>query len=165
MEQVKNILLITLFLITTTLVSQECGNGTSEVLFYSRNGSKHTISYKVLNIAEQNTLKILKETNPFGNYDLKRLNHNGIIITEDQIKRLKTTEFKKFPFKTANTSSGKVVNGKIVFETKELHYKPVLLKIKTDSYSFYIWVNLFGGCNRIIRVLLEEKPRLVRRMY
>ena len=58
---------------------------------------------------------------------------------------------------TANTLKGNFVNNRISFRTRELYNKTLLLKIETQTHTYFLVGMFLGGCDRTAVVSLKNK--------
>ncbi len=57
----------------------------------------------------------------------------------------------------ANTLRGTFADNQISFRTRELYNKPLLLKIETQTHTYFLVGMFLGGCNRTAVVSLKNK--------
>lgn len=135
-------ILIYLFFITSISQSgnaQECGGGTLTLNIYTKNGEKQKeISYEIFPVS--------KET--FENYKARGQYH-GIInkFSEQEISQNEDldNQLSKFLEVSKISKSGKIFDC-LKFQTFELVYFPVIIKISIEDKTVYILGNYFGGC-------------------
>lgn len=119
--------------------SQACGGGILTLNIYIKNGEKQKeISYEIFSVS--------KET--IENYKA-RGQYYGIInkFSEQEISKNEDldNQLSKFLENSKLSKSGKISDC-LKFQTFELVYFPVIIKISIEDKTVYILGNYFGGC-------------------
>ena len=136
----RHILLIfTIIFFSINGYCQACGGGILSLNIYTKNGEKQKeISYEIFPVS--------KET--FENYKARGQYH-GIInkFSEQEISQNEDldNQLSKFLEVSKISKSGKIFDC-LKFQTFELVYFPVIIKISIEDKTVYILGNYFGGC-------------------
>lgn len=161
-------ILIYLFFITSISQSgnaQECGGGTLTLNIYTINGSNvEYFDYEILPVSE----KLLREnflTKIRGSVEAQNnmeidIYQKGIIIKEEFSREIIeknneiNTDLKKMM--SSDLKNGKI-KSYLKFKTLELERKLVLLKVKLKDKTIYIVGNFFGGCDRELSLIWDNR--------
>lgn len=154
----KIILLFVLFTIFHPSISygQACGGGLFKLEFYSLNGTNLDLTYEILEIDE--------ESYPYtyATFDEKKF-YNGLIVNMSVIKKIKTNENSVFftNYLDGIDREGEIIQGRLTFPTTETYSKLYVLKVISKKQCFFIIADLFGGCNRKTKILLEDEEAVI----
>ena len=159
--------LILLIIFTTSIsYSQRCGGGTFIFEFYTLNGEKQeNLYYEILNF-DSDSLKTHNKNDKINQAtyaSFVRDYENGIIINSNMVNEIdeKNEDLVKSLNKRKVDKKGVIDSGVMKFKTVETYNKPYVLKITNSKITFYILANIFGGCNRTTKVLLQDIPKIV----
>lgn len=160
--------LILIMSICTTFISysQRCGGGTFIFEFYVLNEKKiENLRYEILNF-DSESLKAfddIAKINQPKYASFVRDYEGGIILNSNMIieNDKRNEDLIRYLTKRKIDKKGIIYNGLIKFQTSENYNKPYILKIINNQITFYILANLFGGCDRTTKILLQDIPRIV----
>lgn len=161
---------IVIYLFFITLISQsgnaqECGGGTLTLNIYTKNGSTvEYFDYEILPVSEkllrENFLAKIAGSEEAQNIMENNIYQKGITITEDFSREIieagseLSTDLKQMI--SSDLKTGKV-KSYLKFKTLELRKKLVLLKIKLKGKTIYVVGNFFGGCDREVSLIWNNK--------
>lgn len=152
----KKCIVVILLLMMVNSYSQACGSGIFKIKFYVLNEQKQKLTYEIIDLDEDSLKDFMIENMNLSIY-------NGLIINSELINKFnfKKPKSDELPYKNTLKRKGNVFKGILEFKTKELSSTISLIKIKANQNVFYILANIFGGCNRTTKILLQEIPIIV----
>jgi len=154
----KFILLVVLFVVFYSFTSygQACGGGLFRFQFYTLNGTNFDLTYEIIEIEEESYAYACTT------FDERKF-YKGLIVSQAFVESIKTSKNSNLFINSFDKidKEGKILDGRLMFPTIELHSKLYLLKITSKKYCFFIISNLFGGCNRRTKILLEDEEAII----
>ena len=161
------IVLILIVILSFKVKAQACGQGVYTLEFYTLDGDeKKDIDFEILPI-NSDSLEFL-----FSKYtnleDQLRFNSNKGTVLQSRLasriignKQQGLASIKNYDIFKMEKFKGKLDKSRVEFNTVETYYELFLLKLMEEDKEVYIVGNFFGGCNRTIVLLWNDRPRIV----
>lgn len=131
--------------------AQACGEGVFTLKIKKKPRKLH---YEILSIQDKCLENVINfsETYHRGEFPIKYVSECIIPIEEKSYA----------PFIKEYMRKNKVRNGCLKFPTRETLRKVLVIRFYTKKQEFYLYANLFGGCDRATNIIWSENPEIIR---
>lgn len=160
---------LTIFFCNSKVIGQACGQGIFSLEIYTLNGEKELdISYEIFAINRDSLEAIFSQGRILDK--IMYASYYGYIIQSKHALRIidKTESGQKELDEIFNLhvhkddkQVGKIEGSQVHFNTLEVSYNLLLLKVNSSDKEVYIIADFFGGCDRTSVILWNERPQIV----
>jgi len=163
------LVVLTIFFCNSKVIGQACGQGIFSLEIYTLNSEKELdISFEIFATNRDSLEAIFSQGrnldkivySSYYGYIIQSKHALSIIDTTESGQRELDKIFNLRLHKD-DKQAGKIKNSQLHFNTLELSYNLLLLKLKSSDKEVYIIANFFGGCNRTSVILWNERPQIV----